>query len=162
LSVRKATLASPKPRDVSYVENGGGAAGDPAGDWTGSLVGHGSLLAYVSWTECDQAGAGYAHECTPGLPELYHGAMHPNRVGVMQGGSDVLRPVWTDGRAILVRHADDTLVLFDAKGRVAHRFAAVPGLAGAVFEGARLVTLTSTALTVWNARTGARVRSFAL
>src|SRR5205085_1613187 len=46
VSISKATLTRPKEQEVSYVENGGGAAGDPAGDWTGALVGHGSLLAF--------------------------------------------------------------------------------------------------------------------
>src|SRR4029077_6971980 len=41
-------------------------------------------------------------------------------------------------------------------------FSAVPGLAGAAFQGSQLVTLTSTALTVWDTATGYRLRSFAL
>jgi hypothetical protein len=163
LIVREATLARPEAHDVSYVENGGGAAGDPAGDWTGSLVGHGSLLAFASWTQCDSAGAGYARACAAGLPEqLYDQALDRIGGGVVRRGPGVLQPVWTDGKAILVRHTDGSLVLLDARGRVVQRFAVVRGLVGAVFQGAELVTLTPTTLSVWNARTGSKLRSFSL
>ena len=51
--VSTATLARPRPQMDSYVENGDGAAGDPAGRYDGDLVGHDSLLAYATWTRCD-------------------------------------------------------------------------------------------------------------
>jgi len=162
LSISKATLTHPKEQEVSYVENGGGAAGDPAGDWTGALVGHGSLLAYGSWKECDRAGGDYARPCAPGRPDLY--AQRLLRVGgrVVLFGPDAIFPIWTDGHAILVRHLDHTLVLVDSGGRVLWRHSAVPGLVGAVFQGSQLVTLTRTALAVWDLRRGSVVRSFAL
>src|SRR5581483_863684 len=97
LIVHKATLARPKAQDVSYVENGGGAADDPAGDWTGALVGHGSLLAYASWKQCDRAGGDYARVCAAGLPDIY--AQRLRRVGgrVLLWGADAVSPLWTDG-----------------------------------------------------------------
>jgi hypothetical protein len=162
LSISKATLTRPKEQEVSYVENGGGAAGDPAGDWTGSLVGHGSLLAYASWKQCDRAGGDYARPCAPGRADLYAQRLH--RVGgrVVLWGFDAIYPVWTDGHAILVRHVDRTLVLVDSGGRVLWRHSAVPGLVGAAFQGTQLVTLTRTALAVWDVRHGNVVRTFAL
>ncbi len=162
LSISTATLTHPKEHEVSYVENGGGAAGDPAGDYTGDLVGHGRLLAYASWTDCDQAGGDYARPCGNGLPDVYHQALRGTRGRVLRTGPGVLHPVWTDGTAILIQHADRTLLLLGPRGGGIRSFPAVPGLVGAVFEGGQLVTLTSTALTVWDARTGARVRTFVL
>lgn len=162
LSIGKATLTRPKEQEVSYVENGGGAADDPAGDWTGSIVGHGGLLAYGSWRECDRAGGDYARPCAPGRPDVYAQRLH--RVGgrVLLWGADAIFPIWTDGHAILVRHLDHTLVLVDSAGRVLWRHSAVPGLVGAAFQGSQLVTLTRTALAVWDLRRGSVVRSFAL
>lgn len=162
LSISKATLARPKAQDVSYVENGSGAAGDPGGDWTGALVGHGSLLAYASWKECDQADAGYARPCAKGVPDLY--AQHLDVVGgrVIHYGPDAIFPLWTDGHAILVEHEDRTLVLLDAHGRVLWRHSAVPGLVGAVFQGSQLVTLTRSRLSVWRLPRMTPVRSFPL
>jgi hypothetical protein len=162
LSISKATLARPKAQDVSYVENGSGAAGDPGGDWTGSLVGHSRLLAYASWTECDQAGAGYARPCAKGVPDLY--AQHLHVVGgrIIHFGPDAIFPLWTDGRAILVEHDDKTLVLLDAHGRVLWRHSAVPGLVGALFQGSQLVTLTWNRLLVWKLPRMTPVRSFPL
>ncbi len=162
LIVRKATLARPKPVDVSYVGNGGGAAGDPAGDWTGSLVGHGALLAYASWKQCDRAGGDYARTCSPDRPDVY--AQRLRRVGgrVLLWGADAVYPIWTDGHAILVRHADRTLVLVDSQGRVLWRHSAVPGLVGAAFQGSQLVTLTRTVLAVWALPGTEPVRTFQL
>ena len=162
LIVRKATLARPKPRDVSYVENGGGAAGDPAGDWTGSLVGHGALLGYASWTECDRADAGYARPCSPDRPDVY--AQRLRLVGgrVVGRGPDTVYPIWTDGHAMLVQHADGTLALIGPTGRVLWRHVALRGLVGAAFQGSQLVTLTRTALVVWDLRRELPVRAFQL
>lgn len=162
LSISKATLARPKEQQVSYVENGGGAADDPAGDWTGALVGHGSLLAYASWKRCDEIGGGYARACAPGQPDVY--AQRLRRLGsrVLLWGADAVYPIWTDGHAILVRHADRTLAVVDASGRVLWRHSAVPGLVGAVFRGSQLVTLTRTALAVWHLPDGAPRRTFTL
>jgi hypothetical protein len=162
LSISTATLARPKEREISYVENGGGAAGDPAGDYTGDLVGHGRLLAYASWTECDEAGGDYARACSNGLPDVYDQALRGTRGRVLRSGSGVLHPVWTDGTAILIRHADRSLLLIGPRGGGIRSFPAIPGLVGAVFQGSQLVTLTPTSLTLWNAHTGAKLRSFAL
>ncbi len=162
LSISTATLTHPKERVVSYVENGGGAAGDPAGDHTGDLVGHGRLLAYASWTQCDQAGGDYARACGSGLPDVYDQALRATRGRVLRAGPSVLDPVWTDGHAILIQHADRTLLLVGPRGGGIRAFPAMPGLADAVFQGSQLVTLAGTSLTVWNARTGAKMRSFAL
>jgi len=162
ISISTATLAHPKEHDVSYVENGGGAAGDPAGDWTGALVGHRSLLAYASWKACDPAGGGYARPCATGSPDIYEQVLHRIGGGTILRGPDGFAPVWTDGATILVRHAGGALVLVDAHGHVVRRFAPVPGLIGAAVDGSQLVTLTRTALAVWNARTGAAVGSFRL
>ena len=162
LSISTATLTRPKEKEVSYVENGAGAAGDPAGDFTGDLVGHGRLLAYASWTHCDQAGGDYARACGGGLPDVYHQALRGIRGRVLHTGPSILHPVWTDGGAILIEHADHSLVLVGPRGGGIRAFPAIPGLVGAVFQGSQLVTLTGSALAVWNARTGARVRSFAL
>jgi hypothetical protein len=150
LSVSKATLTHPKEQEVSYVENGGGAAGDTAGDWTGSLVGHGSLLAYESWKECDRVGGDYARPCSQDRPDLYAQRLH--RVGgrVLVFGPESFFPVWTDGHAILIWHADKTLVLVDSGGRVLWRHVAVPGLIGAAFQGSQLVGLTRKALVIWS------------
>jgi hypothetical protein len=162
LGISKATLARPKPKEVSYVENGGGAAGDPAGDWTGSLVGHGGLLAYASWTQCDSAGGDYARPCSPGRRDVYAERLH--RIGgrVLAWGPDAVYPIWSDGNAVLVRHADRTLAIVDAHGRVLWRHTAVPGLVGAVFQGSQLVTLTRRSLAVWRLGRQAPVRTFAL
>ena len=162
LSISKATFARPKEQDVSYVENGGGAADDPAGDWTGALVGHGGLLAYASWKQCDQVGGGYARACSPDRPDVYAQRLH--RIGgrVLLWGPDAVYPIWSDGHAILVRHADRTLVLVDAAGRVLWRHSAVPGLVGAVVQGSQLVTLTRTALDVWHLPDSTPGRTFAL
>ena len=163
LSISKATLARPKEQEVSYVENGDGAAGDPAGDWTGSLVGHGSLLAYASWTECDRAGGGYARTCSSGGHDLYAQRLH--LVGgrrVVHFGPDAIFPVWTDGHAILILHEDRTLVLVDPHGRAFWRHSAVPGLVGAVFQGSQLVALTRNRLFVWRLPGLTPVRSFPL
>ena len=162
LSISKATLTRPKEREVSYVENGGGAAGDPAGDWTGSLVGHRGLLAYESWKECDRAGGDYARQCSQGRPDLYAQRLH--RVGgrLPVFGPDAFFPVWTDGHAILIWHADKTLVLVDSNGRVLWRHSAVPGLVGAVFQGSQLVTLTRSALSMWRLPRNEPVRTFPL
>jgi hypothetical protein len=162
LGIGKATLTTPKEQEVSYVENGGGAADDPAGDWTGSLVGHGSLLAYASWKQCDRAGGDYARECSPDRPDVYAQRLHQVGGRVLLWGADAVYPVWTDGRAILVQHADRTLVLVDRSGRVLWRHSAVPGLVGAVFQGSQLVTLTRTALAVWALPGNVPRRSFAL
>ena len=162
ISISTATLAHPVEHGVSYVENGGGAAGDPAGDWTGALVGHGGLLAYASWKACDPAGGGYARACGKGLPDLYDQALHRIGGGTMLRGPDAFAPVWTDGTTIVIRRAGGVLLLVDAHGQVVRRFAAVPGLTAAAVQGSQLVTLTRTKLTAWNARTGAAVRSFRL
>jgi hypothetical protein len=162
LIVSTATLARPRANMVSYVENGGGAASDPAGEYNGDLVGHGTLLAYATWTLCDSAGGDYARPCSSGQPDVYDQALLRIGGGVLGRGAAVLDPIWTDGSAILVRHADHTLLLVDAKGRTIHSFPAIPGLAGAVFQGRQLVTLTPSALTVWDSHTGRLVRSFAL
>jgi hypothetical protein len=162
LNISKATLTRPKEQEVSYVENGGGAAGDPAGDWTGALVGHDSLLAYASWKQCDQAGGDYARPCSPSLPNWYAQRLH--RIGgrVLAWGPDAILSIWTDGKAILVRHLDHTLVLFDSRGRVLWRHSAVPALVGAVFQGSRLVTLTPTGLAVWDIRRDEVIRTIPL
>jgi hypothetical protein len=160
--VSTATLLRPKPQMVSYVENGGGAAGDPAGDYNGDLVGHGSLLAYATWTLCDLPGGGYARDCKPGVPDLYDQVLHRVGGGALRRGTDVLHAVWTDGSAILVRHTDNSLLLVDSRGKTLKAFPHVPGLVGSVVQGQQLVTLTRTALTVWSARTGAKVRAFPL
>jgi hypothetical protein len=158
--VSTATLAQPKPKVVSYVENGGGAAGDPAGDYNGDLVGHGNLLAYATWTLCDSPGGGYARDCKTGLPDIYNQKLHRIGGGVLLTGSDALHPLWSDGNAIIVRHADNVLELVDAQGKPIRTFPAAPGLTGAVFQGSQVVTLTKTALTLWSAQTGAKVRTF--
>ena len=162
LIVNKATLTRPKAQEVSYVENGGGAAGDPAGDWTGALVGHGSLLAYASWKQCDRAGGDYARHCSPSLPDWYAQRLHWVGGRVLAWGSDAILPIWTDGKAILVRHLDQTLVLFDSHGRVLWRHSAVRGLVGAVFQGSRLVTMTLTSLAVWDLRRDEVIRTIPL
>ena len=162
LSISKATPARPKEQAVSYVENGGGAAGDPAGDWTGALVGHGGLLAYASWKQCDQSGSGYARPCVPGRPDWYAQRLRRIGGGVLAWGPDAILPIWTDGKAILVRHLDQTLVLFDSAGRVLWRHSAVPGLESAVFQGSELVTLAGRELAVWRLPAQAPVRSFLL
>jgi hypothetical protein len=162
LIISKATLGHPKPVMVSYVENGGGAAGDPAGDYTGDLVGHGGVLAYASWKVCDQAQAGYARQCAPGLPDVYDQALRGIGGRVLRAGPSVLDPAWTDGTAILIRRAGGSLLLVGKHGGPLRVFPAIPGLAGAVFQGSTLVTLTPTSLTLWNLGTGARIRSFAL
>jgi hypothetical protein len=160
--ISTATLARPKPNMVSYVENGGGAASDPAGEYNGDLVGHGTLLAYATWTLCDRVGGDYARTCKAGLPDVYDQKLLRIGGGVLLRGASVLDPVWTDGSAVLIRHSDHTLLLVDAKGRTIHAFPTIAGLTGAVFQGGQLVTLTSTALTVWDSPTGRLVRSFAL
>ena len=162
LSISKATFTHPKEQDVSYVENGGGAASDPGGDWTGSLVGHGGLLAYASWKQCDEVHGGYARACSPGRPDVY--AQHLHRIGgrVLLWGPDAVYPIWTDGHAVLVRHADKTLVLVDSAGHVVWRHSAVPGLVGAAFQGSQLVTLTRTSLSVWKLPGAAPRRTFPL
>jgi hypothetical protein len=162
LSISKATLTRPKEQEVSYVENGGGAADDPAGDWTGALVGHGSLLAYASWKQCDQAGGDYARSCSSSLPDLYAQRLH--RIGgrVLLWGPDAIFPIWTDGHAILVHHVDGTLVLVDSSGRVVWRHSAVRGLLGAAFQGSQLVTLTRTGLAVWKLPGDTPARTFPL
>jgi hypothetical protein len=162
MSISTATLLHPAEREVSYVENGGGAADDPAGDYTGDLVGHGRLLAYAAWKQCDRFQPGYTRPCQSGLPDLYGEQLHGIGGHVLRTGPSVLHPVWTDGSRILVRHADGTLLLLDENGDALRAFSAVPGLAGAAFQGSQLVTLTSTALTVWDTATGYRLRSFAL
>ena len=93
LSISKATLTRPKEQEVSYVENGGGASGDPAGDWTGALVGHGNLLAYASWKQCDQVGGDYARPCSPSRPDWY--AQRLRRIGgrVLAWGPDAILPL---------------------------------------------------------------------
>ncbi len=160
--VSTATLARPRPQMDSYVENGDGAAGDPAGRYDGDLVGHDSLLAYATWTRCDTPGGGYARDCKPGLPDLYDQVLHRIGGGVLRGGAAVLHPVWTDGNAILIRHSDNSLLLIDSRGKLLNAFLPVRGLVGAVVQGPQLVTLTGTALTVWNAGTGEKVRTFPL
>jgi hypothetical protein len=160
--VSTATLARPKAKMVSYVENGGGAAGDPAGPYNGDLVGHGSLLTYATWSVCDQAGGGYARTCKPGVAVVYDQVLHRIGGGVLRRGADVLHAVWTDGSTIAVQHADNSLLLIDSRGRTLRTFPPVKGLVGAAVQGSQLVTLATTALTVWNARTGARVHTFPL
>jgi hypothetical protein len=162
LIIRKATLTRPKARDVSYVENGGGAAGDPAGDWTGSLLGHGPLLAYASWTECDPAGGGYGRPCSPGRADLYAQRLHRLGGRVLFWGFDAIFPIWTDGHAILIRHTDQTLVLVDAGGHVLWRHSGIRGLVGAAFQGSQLDTLNPTELVVWDVRRGEPLRRFPL
>ena len=164
LIIRKATLARPKARDVSYVENGGGAAGDPAGDWTGSLVGHGptARLRLVDAVRPSAGGGLRARRAPTGLRDVYAERLH--RIGgrVLAWGPDAVYPIWSDGKAILVRHADHTLVIVDAHGRVLWRHTAVPGLVGAAFQGSQVVTLTRTSLAVWRLGREAPVRTFAL
>lgn len=163
LSISKATLSRPKEQDVAYAENGGGAAGDPAGDWNGALVGHDSVLAYATFKQCDRAGGDYARPCAPNLPDRYAQRLH--RIGgrVLAWGQDAIMPVWTDGRAILVRTlVDRRLVLFDSQGRVLRRHSADPNLAEAVFEGNQLVTLTLTHLAVWDLRRNEVIRTIPL
>ena len=162
MSVNTATLTRPKTHEVSYVENGAGAAEDPAGDWTSWLAGHGSLLTFDSWTRCDPAGAGYARACSPGQPDVYGVKLRRIGGGILRQGPDVFHSVWTDGSSILIQHEDGSLLLVGSQGLPLRRFAAVSGLLGAVVQGSQLVTLTPTTLTLWNARTGARVRSFVL
>ena len=130
--VSTATLARPRPQMDSYVENGDGAAGDPAGRYDGDLVGHDSLLAYATWTRCDTPGGGYARDCKPGLPDLYDQVLHRIGGGVLRGGAAVLHPVWTDGNAILIRHSDNSLLLIDSRGKLLNAFLPVRGLVGAV------------------------------
>jgi len=162
LIVNKATYTHPKTREVSYVENGAGAAGDPGGDWTGSLVGHDSLLAYASWKECDQGGAGYARPCATGRPDLYAQRLRVVGRRVIHWGPDAIFPLWTDGHAILIEHEDRTLVLLDAHGRELWRHSAVPNLVGAVFQGSQIVGLTRNRLYVWRLPGLSPVRSFPL
>jgi len=162
MSISTATLAHPAEHDVSYVENGGGAASDPAGDYTGDLVGHGRLLAYAAWKLCDKFQPGYARPCQSGKPDVYDEQLRGIGGRVLRTGPSVLHPVWTDGSRILVRHGDGTLLLLDERGQQVQAFSAVPGLVGAAFQGSRLVTLTATGLAVWDTGTGHRLRSFAL
>jgi hypothetical protein len=81
---------------------------------------------------------------------------------VLAWGPDAILPIWTDGKAILVRHLDQTLVLFDSAGRVLWRHSAVPGLESAVFQGSELVTLAGKTLAVWRLPGSAPVRTFRL
>ncbi len=162
LAISKATLTRPKAQTVSYVENGGGAAGDPAGDWTGALVGHGSLLAYASWKQCDRAGGDSTRPCSASRPDRYAQRLH--RIGgrVLAWGQDAILPIWTDGKATLVHTLDQALVLFDSAGRMLWRHSAAPSLVGAVFQGSQLVTLTSTALAVWDLHRNEVIRTIPL
>jgi len=162
LSISKATLAKPKEQEVSYVENGGGAADDPAGDWTGSLVGHGGLVAYASWSQCDAVGGGYARTCSSDRSDVYAQRLVRVDGRVLLSGADAVYPVWTDGHAILVRHADRTLALVDSAGRELWRHSPVRGLVGVAFQGSQLVTLTRSALAVWKLPANAPRRVFRL
>jgi len=159
-AVYEASLERPTPVLRSYAENGSGAAGNPGGKYTGDLAGHGGLIVYASWTHCDWAGEGYARQCSKKLPDVYAQTLKRIGGGVLRQGPDVLDPVWVDAGRVLIRHPDGSLLLLD--GPIARTFPATAGLLGAVVQGRQLVTLTRTALAVYDTETARLVRSLRL
>ena len=94
---------------VSYVENGDGAAGDPAGRYDGDLVGHGSLLAYATWTQCDTGRRRLrARAASRAFPTCTTRCCTASAAACCVAARAVLHPVWTDGNAILIRHSDNS------------------------------------------------------
>jgi hypothetical protein len=168
LIVQTATTARPAPAEVSYVENGNGAAGDPGGEYTGHLLADGQLLVFTSWTHCDpyaDQGAGYAEKCAAGGPELSQGALHrvvAGKAAVLRRGDDVLAPLWVDGGRILVHSSDSTLTLLRTSGAPLRTFDVGPGHGEAAFQGTRLAVLRPTSLDVYDTASGERVHSFLL
>jgi hypothetical protein len=168
LIVNTATLAKPKRADVSYVENGNGAAGDPGGPYTGHLLGDGPLLVFAAWTRCDpyvSEGADYAKPCKKGEPVEYDGGLHQVAAGrdkVLRSGDDMLYPMWVDGGRILVGRAGPKLMLLRTTGATLRTFDVGPNVDGAVFQGSRLVVLRPTALDVYDTGTGARTHTYPL
>jgi hypothetical protein len=158
--VYEASPERPTPVLKSYAENGSGAAGNPGGNYTGGLAGHGGLIVYASWTHCDPLDVGYARPCSTKLPDVYAQTLKRIGGGVLRRGPDVLDPVWVDAGRVLIRHADGSLLLLD--GPVARAFPATAGLLGAAVQGRQLVTLTRTALAVYDAQTAKLARSFRL
>ena len=167
LVVNTATARKPKPVDVSYVENGNGAAGDPGGDYTGTLYADGPLLVFASWTQCDPytaQGAGYARPCEKGRPAYYNGVLHRVVGGkdtVLLRGDDLLFPDWVDGGRILV-HNGSKLTLLRTTGETLRTFDVGIDVEKAVFQGSRLVVLRSATLDVYDTTTGARTHSYPL
>jgi hypothetical protein len=164
LSVETATVAKPKTQDLSYVESGAGAAGDPGGDYTGNLLADGPLLVFASWTSCDPYGGGYGRPCQKGQPDDYNGVLHRVVNGkdtVLRSGDDVLYPIWVDGGRILVRNGSK-LTLLRTSGAALQTFDAGAGFQGAVFQGSNLVILRPTALDVYGTGTGTLIRTFHL
>jgi hypothetical protein len=166
LSVKTATVASPKPRELSFVVNGNGAGEDPAGEWTGHLHAKGPLLVFGRWSHCEQAeGGSTIPPCVPGKPDVYDGSLHrivAGRDTVLRRGVDFATPIWVDGGRTLVQQPDGKLVLLRTAGQTLRAFDVGAGVRGAVFQGKRLVVLRATALDVYDTGSGARVRSFHL
>jgi hypothetical protein len=166
LAIRTATVSSPVPKDVSYVVNGDGAGGDPAGDWTGHLLADGPLLVFARWSHCEEAEGGSTFRpCAAGQPDVYAGALHRivnGRDTVLRRGDDLIEPVWVDGGRILVRRPDGTLVLLRTNGQPLRAFDVGAGATDAVFQGRRLAVLRPASLDVYDTASGVRVRSFHL
>jgi len=166
LLVKTATVANPNPKDVSYVANGNGAGGYPAGDWTGGLHADGSLLVFARWSHCEQAEGGSTYRpCVAGQPDVYDGALHRvvgGRDTVLRRGDDLTDPVWVDGGRTLVRRPDGTLALLRESGATLRTFDAGPGTTDAVFQGSRLAVLRATALDVYDTASGERLEQFHL
>jgi len=164
--VKTATVARPVPKDVSYVTNGNGAGGDPAGDWTGHLHADGSLLVFARWSHCEAAEGGSTYRpCAAGQADVYGGALHrvvAGRDTILRRGDDVTEPIWVDGGRTLVRRPDGTLALLRTSGATLRTYYVGPGVSDAVFQGARLVVLRPTSLDVYDTASGDRVEQFHL
>jgi len=165
MSVMAASLTSGTRKQVDFAANGDRAAGDPAGNWVGRLLGSGSLLAYNSWTQvCDRP---QAEECGTRDPFLRRAneklvRITNGRRSVVAGGAGVY-PLLAVGGGRLAVGTAGAVIVRAANGAEVASVADPAGTTRAVaVSKARLAIERTLTLDVYNTVTGAATKSLPL
>jgi hypothetical protein len=166
-----APAAGGKATTVALAENHMGADDANDGDWLGSLVGHGSLLVYNSWSLCTAVPPGWewgAPKCDqPGnTPRPALRRFNQALLKVVGARSVLLRKapqaIWAvsvDGSRIATQNGS-SVTLFSATGAILKTLKLPAGpVAGVRLEGSRLVALQGPKLEVYSTDSGQLVRT---
>jgi hypothetical protein len=144
------SLAKPQEHKVaSEIRTGPGCAGrsasNCAGQWLGGLVGSGNLLAVNRWTT-DATGA-----VTAGQLDVLGGT----RLKQVATGANTVQGVTADGGRVAVLHADGSVALYSAAGKLLRSVDTPSDTEAVALQGKNLVVGTRTRqLELYNTRTG--------
>lgn len=145
------SLTNPKEHRVaSEIRTGGdGCAGRDdrcAGKWLGGLVGSGNLIAVNRWTT--------DADSTVTASEL--DVLSGSKLKKVATGTDTVQAAAADdGRVAVLLHADRSVALYSAAGKLLRTVDTPPSADAAALQGERLVVATKNQqLLVYDARTG--------